>query len=299
MNDESELLVELLEEVLGKHRAHYESKGQISFNCPSCDEGRNKGNFEVNYFRHVYKCWSCSDDNGTHGPLGKLFDTWGSKKQKRTYSMLAPEEVRPDRPKVPKIKLPPSYTKFKDSNPRYPVYKEAMNYLRSRFITDDMIEKYDIGFCDKGDFMGRIIIPSYDHDGQLNYYIARSWNKHSKSKYRNPDYPKDEIIFNESRVDWGKDIFLVEGVFDALFLDNAVVMLGKHLSQKLMDRLYNDAKGKIIIALDGDAWKNALSLYHELNGGKLFGRIEILKLPEDRDIAELQGNIGEYYYEIK
>ena len=66
-----------------------------------------------------------------------------------------------------------------------------------------------------------------------------------------------------------------------------------------MDRLYNDAKGKIIIALDGDAWKNALSLYHELNGGKLFGRIEILKLPEDKDIAELQGNIGEYYYEIK
>ena len=83
MSDDKEILVELLREVLGDEKLHYEHRGQISFDCPECDEDRHKGNLEVNYFSHVYKCWSCSDENGTHGPLGKLFDKYGNKKQKK------------------------------------------------------------------------------------------------------------------------------------------------------------------------------------------------------------------------
>jgi hypothetical protein len=51
--------------------------------------------------------------------------------------------------------------------------------------------------------------------------------------------------------------------------------------------------------LDGDAWDNAIKLYHELNGGNLYGRIKIVKLPLDKDIADLRGQINEYYIEIK
>ena len=105
MSDDSEILVELLREVLGDEHLHYQSKGQISFNCPVCDEGRNKGNFEINYFSHVYKCWSCSDENGTHGPLGKLFDKFGNKKQKKVYRVLQPEEYKNKYVRKPKFKL--------------------------------------------------------------------------------------------------------------------------------------------------------------------------------------------------
>ncbi len=65
--DENEALVELLEEVLGDHGLHYPNHGQISFNCPVCDDGRNKHNLEVNYINNVYKCWSCGDSEGKTG----------------------------------------------------------------------------------------------------------------------------------------------------------------------------------------------------------------------------------------
>lgn len=298
--DENEALVELLEDVLGDHGLHYPNRGQISFNCPVCDDDRNKHNLEVNYIDNVFKCWACGDSEGTHGPLGKLFDKYGNKKQKKLYQVLKPEIVVKREKQKKKLRLPDRFTLFKDSSPIYPVRKAAINYLHNRGITDYMIEKYQIGFCDKGDYAGRIVIPSYNIDGELNYYIARSWDPHSRAKYRNPEAEKEKIIFWESLIDWNKDIFLVEGAFDGLFLENAIPMLGKHMSELLFDTIYKKAKGDVIICLDADAWENSVNLYHELHGGELWGRIKLIKLPDEKDIADLRGEIkDEYYYIIR
>jgi DNA primase len=298
--DENEALVELLEDVLGDHGLHYPNRGQISFNCPVCDDDRNKHNLEVNYIENVFKCWACSDSEGTHGPLGRLFDKYGNKKQKKLYQVLKPETVvKREKPKK-QLKLPEGFTLFKDSSPVYPVRRAAINYLHNRGITDLMIEKYQIGFCDKGDHAGRIVIPSYDSKGELNYYIARSWNPMSRAKYKNPEAEKDKIIFWENLIDWDKDIFLVEGAFDGLFVENSIPMLGKHMSELLFNTIYKKAKGDVIICLDADAWQNAINLYHELHGGELWGRIKLIKLPDDKDIADLRGEIkDEYYYIIR
>lgn len=298
--DENEALVELLEDVLGDHGLHYPNRGQISFNCPVCDDDRNKHNLEVNYVDNVYKCWSCGDSEGTHGPLGKLFDKYGNKKQKKLYQVLKPETVvKREKPKK-QLKLPEGFTLFKDSSPVYPVRRAAINYLHNRGITDLMIEKYQIGFCDKGDHAGRIVIPSYDSKGELNYYIARSWNPMSRAKYKNPEAEKDKIIFWENLIDWNKDIYLVEGAFDGLFVENSIPMLGKHMSELLFNTIYKKAKGDVIICLDADAWQNSVKLYHELHGGELWGRIKLIKLPDDKDIADLRGEIkDEYYYIIR
>jgi DNA primase len=296
--DENEALVELLEDVLGDHGLHYPNRGQISFNCPVCDDGRNKHNLEVNYIDNVYKCWSCGDSEGTHGPLGRIFDRYGNKKQKKLYNVFKPETVVKREKKKKTLKLPEGFTLFKDSSPVYPVRRQAMNYLKSRGITDEMIEKFGIGFCDKGDHAGRIVIPSYDTKGELNYYIARSWNPMSRAKYKNPEAEKDKIIFWENLIDWNKDIFLVEGAFDGLFLENSIPMLGKHMSELLFETIYLNAKGNITICLDADAWSNAVKLYHELNGGDLWGKIKLIKLPDDKDIADLRGEIKDEYYHI-
>lgn len=303
MEDKNEVLVDLLRDVLGEEKQHYDSKGQISFDCPVCAaekgvEGDGKGNLEINYFRGVYKCWACAETHGTQGVLGKLFDKYGTKKQKQVWDLLKPEEEGEKvKPKV-YLRLPEGYTKFKDSNIRFIPHREAINYLYSRGITDEMIENYDIGYTVQGDYAYRIIVPSYNEEGYLNYFVSRAWVP-KKMKYKNPSVPKEEIIFNESRIDWTKDIYLCEGVFDAFFLPNPIPMLGKFLSNNLFTKLYDKAEGDIHICLDGDAWSDALKLYHNLNGGKLYNRIKILKLPKDKDVCDLRGDISNYYYEIQ
>ena len=299
MSDDAEILLEILHEILGDEKLHYESKGQISFDCPICDEDRHKGNLEVNYFEHVYKCWSCGDENNTKGPLGKLIDNFGNKKQKKVYNLLQPENHKPKEKRVNKLRLPQGFTLFKDSSLVYPVRRQAYNYLTQRGITDKIIEKYGIGFCDSGAFSGRIIVPSYDSKDELTYFIARSWDPNTRAKYKNPEAEKDIIIFNESLIDWSKDIYLCEGVFDSFFLPNSIAMLGKHMSELLLNTLYEKAKGDIIIAIDGDAYKDAIRLYEELNGGILYGKIKVLKLPEDKDVCDLKGQIDEYYVDMR
>jgi len=295
MVEEKEILVEMLNDILGDEKKHYEHHQQISFDCPECDEDKHKGNLEINYGTHVYHCWAC----GISGPLGKLIDLYGNKKHKKVYKLFQPEDLKPKEKKKEKLKLPKSFTLFKDSSEIYPVRKQAYNYLKGRGITDDIIEKYNIGFCDDGSFSGRIIIPSYDKEGELNYFIARSWDPRTKAKYKNPTAEKDKIIFNESLIDWKKDITLVEGAFDSVFVPNSIAMLGKHLSELLFETLYKKAKKNIIIATDGDAWEAGLKIYNELNGGELFGRIKIVKLPLDKDICDVKGKLDEYFVEIK
>lgn len=305
MNQEKDILLEILRNILGKERAYYDIKHQITFDCPVCsydikglDTGDGKGNFEVNTEKLIYKCWSCGDSHGTHGPVGKLIDIWGTKKQKKIYDLIKPKDDEVIERKIEKIKLPEGYVKFKDSNPAFIPHKEAYNYLKKRSITDEMIEKFNIGYTVSGNFEYRIIIPSYDKNNELNYFIARSWVK-TKIKYKNPTIPKDTIIFNESRIDFNEDIVLLEGAFDSIFVNNSIPLLGKHVSDLLFEKLYLEAKKKIIIAMDGDAFEFAENLYHQLNVGKLFGRIELLKLPVDKDVADLRGNIMEYKIGIK
>ena len=76
-------------------------------------------------------------------------------------------------------------------------------------------------------------------------------------------------------------------------------MLGKHMSQVLFETIYNNAKGEIVICLDADAWSNASKLYHELNGGSLYGRIKIIKLIDDKDVCDLKGQIDDFYFKMR
>jgi len=300
MTEEIEVLLELIEDVLDKPKKVYNSKHQYGYDCPNCmdikglDKGDNKGNLEINLNKFIFHCWGC----GVSGPLGRLFDDYGTKAQKKVYNLIKPEELKQEEKKKVKLRLPEGFTTFKDSNPRFIPHIEAMRYLTSRGITDEIIKKFKIGYTVNGDFSYRIIVPSYNSENVLNYYVARAWVP-NKMKYKNPTVPKDEIIFGENNINWKKDVYLCEGVFDSFFLPNPIVMLGKKMSKLLFETLYMKAEGNIIICTDGDAFIDGVKLYHELNGGRLYNKIKIIKLPNDKDVCDLRGQIDEYYYEIK
>jgi len=300
-------IVDILEDILGEYRLHNDYKGQISFDCPVCshdikglDDGDGKGNLEVNYKRGVYKCWVCAETHDTYGSLYKLLKKYGNVKQLKKYVLLRPEDdgEQPKRNFV-QVRLPKEFIPFKDASlglKMTPQYKQAFNYLQKRNITDLMIQMYNIGFCYSGHYEHRIIIPSYDSENRLNYFIARSYLNDTKMKYKNPEVDKESLIWNEHLINWDEPVYIVEGAFDSIFLPNSIPMLGKFMTQNLFNKLYDNAK-KVIIVLDPDAWEDAFKLYHKLNCGKLMGKLWIVKLDGDKDIADLKGDLSEY--EIK
>jgi DNA primase len=296
---DSSAIVEILEDILGDYYLHNDAKGQISFDCPVCsheikglDEGDGKGNLEVNYKLGVYKCWSCGETHDTHGSVYKLIKKYGTKKHISIYEILKPEETQITKNYKKILGLPKEFVAFSSASAGLKLthyYKMAFNYLKKRNITLEMCQKHNIGFAYEGPYSGRIIIPSYNSEKELNYFVARSYFDNTKMKYKNPEVQKEIIIFNESLIDWDKEVYLVEGAFDSIFVENSIPLLGKVMSEHIHSTLYDNAK-KITIVLDGDAWEDAQNLFHKLNTGKLFGKTWIVKLPKDKDIADLKGD---------
>ncbi len=297
-------IVDILEDILGDYRMHNDYKGQMSFDCPVCsyeikglDHGDGKGNLEVNYKYNVYKCWSCGETNDTHGSIHKLIKKYGTTKHLKRYELIMPEEayentkVKKNYVRLPKEFIP--FTSVSEGLKKTHFYKQALNYIQKRNITDEIIKRNNIGFCYDGHYMNRIIIPSYDENNNLNYFIARSYEHKPKLKYKNPEAQKEIIIWNEHLIKWDEPIYIVEGAFDSIFLENSIPMLGKVMSEKLFSLLYEKAK-EIIVVLDGDAWENTQRIYNKLNGGRLFGSVWAIKLPIDKDVADLQGDLSQF-----
>tara|TARA_Y100001973_G_C5207048_1_gene342281 strand:+ start:6595 stop:7290 length:696 start_codon:yes stop_codon:yes gene_type:complete len=133
-----------------------------------------------------------------------------------------------------------------------PASRPALSYLRKRGFTAKDILKYKIGYTTLGEFAGRIIVPSFDIDGDLNYFVARSYDG-NWPRYKNPPTSRD-VVFNELTIDWDSDVVLVEGIFDAMRTDNGIPILGSSLREnsKLFKKIVqNDTP--VFMALDGDA----------------------------------------------
>jgi hypothetical protein len=297
------LLVNILSGFLGECRGHNEDTGQIRFDCPACSaengliDGDGKGNLEINYDRSVFKCWSCKDRNYMSGSVLKLLNNYATPKNIRDYLLVRPDaDVITEKERVEiVVTLPKGYKKLTDCTYKDFKYNIAMGYLRSRGITDDIIKEFEIGYTTEGDFFNRIIIPSYDSEGKLNYFIARWFAKeYTKLKYINPIAEKQEIVFGESKVNWDATIYLVEGATDFIVTPNSIPLLGKFISEILFELLYTKASGNIVIVLDGEdeAYADALNIYHQLNFGDLRGRIRIVRPPENEDPSTIFQKYG-------
>ena len=140
----------------------------------------------------------------------------------------------------------------------------AINYLKSRGIRKRDIIRWKIGYCDSGEYENRIIIPSFDADGDVNYFVTRTFIDDWK-KYKNPPISKN-VVFNELFVDFDQDVVLVEGVFDAIKAGtNAIPILGStlHRTSNLMRSLVNN-QAKVYIALDPDARDKEMKIIKQL-----------------------------------
>jgi DNA primase len=167
------------------------------------------------------------------------------------------------------IKLPDEFKPLSKITENDIIGRHAILYLKKRGITKVDILRYNIGYCETGNFKNMIIIPSYDASGKLNYFTARNFDPNSPVKYKNPSLSRNIIPF-EIYINWSSPLVLCEGPFDALAIKrNAIPLLGKNIQNNLMKRIVTSQVEKIYIALDKDAQKDALRFCEMLlNEGK-------------------------------
>lgn len=294
-------IVDILEDVLGNIKKHNITSGQASFNCPLCDEGRNKGNLEVNYNKNLYHCWSCGATNNMHGSIEKLIRKFGNRKQLKNYLLLKPETDYDKKKKEELITnnstytltLPKGFKLLKNCTNKDFKYEIVSKYLKDRGITNEMIEDNNIGYTVSDEkYYNRIVFPSYDENNELNFFVTRTWEKRIKPKYLNPDVEKQQIIFNENKINWDSTVYLVEGVMDSIPIYNSIPLLGKVIGDRLREKLFKKAKGLIVICLDSDAFDDIIRIYKELNTLELYGRIRIIKIPDGHDPSSINEKLG-------
>lgn len=282
-------LLDLLNRVLGEE-GKYTSNGNYSYHCPICNHHKRKLeiNLETNEKgENPWHCWTCLETKGkTVKSLFKKLEV-APDKNNELKLILRPGTKKQQAPEE-QIKLPEEYVSLVDiSNLNKVVQLEArraIQYLKKRHITKDDILKYNIGFCESGKYSGRIIIPSYDAKGKLNYFVARSFKEDVFPKYKNPPI-SSKVIGLELFINWDAPIILVEGIFDALTIKrNVIPLFGKIINNALMEKLAESSVDKIYICLDPDAIKSSINYAEKLmNMGKEVYLVEI----DGKDINEI------------
>lgn len=302
MEDKS-LLLTLIKEVLGKPKKSNKHRGQYSFVCPTCaaEKGDNydKAKLEVNVKRGVYKCWVCHETHNTHGSIKKLIRVFGGpnvwQRVKKLGLNFKKNDKTDDVVLTGKVELPKGFTRFEDSNPNIMAHKEGWNYLtKQRKLTPEIIYKHQMGYTLDSEYANRIIIPSYDDKGELNYFTTRSWLPYSKLRYKNPDIPRETIIFNENLINWDGTVYIVEGPLDHVVVHNSIPLLGKDIHDKLIKTIMDRCTGHVVVLLDGEekVWPVAKKIYNKINMGSMYGKTRIIKLPDNLDIGEVNEKFG-------
>ncbi len=253
----NELLVSLVNSVIGAGKRT--ARGNQAHNCPYCNHHKPK--LEINFSENKkgYNPWHCWVCNKKGTKITSLFKQVKASPEKFTelYKLIGNEKERKTVINTTLLKLPEEYKSFKDITSSDIEGRQAAYYLKNRGITEDDIEKYNIGYCTSGRYSKMVIIPSYDEVGNLNYFTGRSFEKEPYIKYRNPETSRDIIPF-ELFINWKLPLILCEGPFDAIAIKrNAIPLLGNNIQSNLMKKIVTSTVEKIYIALDNDALKKS------------------------------------------
>ncbi len=263
-----------IENILGK--SHKRARDNYAFHCPFCNHRKPK--LEINMAtneegKNFWECWVCQTRGQSIRSLLRQLQT--PKDIAAGILKYLPKGTYTEYKGLSIVELPKEYQPLYLASTESVIANMVRKYLYERGLTDNDFIKYSIGYATTGEFGGRVIIPSYSESGQLNFFVARTYDK-NYFKYKNPEASKD-IIFFENLINWNQPIILCEGVFDAIAIRrNAIPILGKSVSNALYKKIVTGKVQDIYVALDTDARDKAVQIAEKfLNQGK---RVFLIKL---------------------
>ena len=257
-------LIQILDSVLGKSKTT--NKGNVAYHCPFCHSSKRK--LEIQTITNTkgenpWHCWTC---NRSGKKLATLYKTLNLSREKLSelYKVLniqpkySNNEIDGISQNTQVLELPKEYIPLYITSDSIE-YKNAIHYLRTkRKLTLSEIIKYNIGYCESGEYAKKIIIPSFDELGKLNYFVGRAYYNVESARHKNPKTSKNCVGF-ELFINWQLPIVLVEGAFDAIAVRrNAIPLFGKTISEDLRKKIIEHKVSQVYICLDKDAQKQAL-----------------------------------------
>ena len=268
-------IVNLLNRVLKSQGQELTKENEYMWWSPFVNHHKPK--LQVNIKNGKWHCWVSGQ--GGHNLFQLFKKVKATKKQYQELNELSDNfsfEYVPTKQENKEVKLPDEYKPmWTKSNSQ--TYKHALKYLKSRGVSEDDMIKYSIGYCEDGLYSNRIIIPSYDDEGQLNFFIGRDIFD-SKLKYRNSPTPKDIIGF-DLFVNWEEPILLVEGALDAITSKvNSIPLFGKTIMNNLKRKILEKKVKTLYVALDNDAVKDSMKIVEELMNEGI--KVHMIKLTE-------------------
>lgn len=251
---ENQTVLSILDKHLGKSTPH--KNDEHSFCCPFCNHYKKK--LQINIVTQKWHCWVCN-------ARGQTINTLLRKSNAPNHIYPKIKEIYGENVSTAIIKtaytlssLPEHYLPlFVKQNT--PDYKNALHYVtKIRGLSAMDIVKYQVGYCESGPYAGMIVIPSYDENGVLNFYVGRSYYD-TTIKHKNPPSSKDVIGF-DGHINWNQPITIVEGAFDAIAVKrNVIPLFGKKIMPALRSKILQHRVPRINLALDSDAYKDSIT----------------------------------------
>lgn len=300
--------------------------------CPLCNKGDN--HFRINPSTNLYNSFNGCTTGGSIIDLIKQLENKTEVEAIKELYILAGEDYEQQKQEYLQgsKQLQPTTTpnentikndtipdeqkakvkQYIDTNYTPEAEQQAIKVLSSRGIEREIISKYKI-FIGK-DMMNnnRIIIPILEN-GEYTAYIGRAIDNTNKYKYINSKGKMTAFNIDYIKQQPGKDktIYICEGVFDALSLEqagvkaiaiNSVQQYNNTFISKVKSHIQTASQYTYILSLDNDApgQENTKKIIKEL--AKLKITSKILTIPEQyKDVNEwgIASNKGEFNRAIK
>ena len=217
-----------------------------NFRCPFCGDSK-KSKWKARGFVYVkkggmfYKCHNCGHGTNMKGLISQVDPNTLAEYNMETFK--EPRNLRTETPayefEAPKFeKKDTAHLHFK------PISGPALEYAKERKLPDHMIEtlfwvedSQTLEYMDakyEGRIIGhepRLIIPFYNVNGKLFAIQARDIGD-SKLRYITIKLDEEHpLVYGLEKVDFEQRVFIFEGPFDSMFIDNSIAVGGADLSR--------------------------------------------------------------------
>lgn len=116
------------------------------------------------------------------------------------------------------------------------LFQKALKICKERMIPEDIYKTWYVAVG--GSYKNRMIIPFYDNKGSIYYYQGRALYRNMLPKYmsRRGDFNN---IYNYFTVDKNKEIIILEGLIDSIFVENSIAMTGLKIEDMNLNKFSN------------------------------------------------------------